>query len=62
MAFQETGLEKLEEDEDWVKEEEVIEPQSAYEIELEEELLLRLLQWSVVFTPRRSTKHKTTFS
>ena len=41
MAFQETGLEKLEEDEDWVKVEEVMEPQSAYDIELDEELLLR---------------------
>ena len=41
MAFQETELEKLEEDEDWVKVEEVIEPQSAYDIELDDELLLR---------------------
>ena len=41
MAFQETELEKLEEDEDWVKVEEVIEPHSAYDIELEDELLLR---------------------
>ena len=41
IALQEIVSDKWDDDEDWVKVEDVMEPQSAYDIELDEELLLR---------------------